>query len=101
MDILDDMGVSKLSAKVLLKVNYSFKNGYRLFFLVLFHLFFSTNGHMYCKGRKGKKKNLYYLPKKNLYYLPKCICGTAEIRIFPLTYILVRMEDIYGLMLYL
>jgi len=25
MDILDDMGVSKLSAKVLLKVNYSFK----------------------------------------------------------------------------
>jgi len=26
MDILDDMGVSKLSAKVLLKVNYSFKN---------------------------------------------------------------------------
>jgi len=25
MDILDDMGVSKLSAKVVLKVNYSFK----------------------------------------------------------------------------
>jgi len=25
MDILDDMGVSKLSAKVCLKVNYSFK----------------------------------------------------------------------------
>jgi len=25
MDILDDMGVSKLSAKVLSKVNYSFK----------------------------------------------------------------------------
>jgi len=25
MDILDDMGVSKLSAKVSLKVNYSFK----------------------------------------------------------------------------
>jgi len=25
MDILDDMGVSKLSAKVFLKVNYSFK----------------------------------------------------------------------------
>jgi len=25
MDILDDMGVSKLSAKILLKVNYSFK----------------------------------------------------------------------------
>jgi len=25
MDILDDMGVSKLSAKVILKVNYSFK----------------------------------------------------------------------------
>jgi len=26
MDILDDMGVSKLSAKVFLKVSYSFKN---------------------------------------------------------------------------
>jgi len=26
MDILDDMGVSKLSAKVFLKVNYSFKS---------------------------------------------------------------------------
>jgi len=26
MDILNDMGVSKLSAKVLLKVNYSFNN---------------------------------------------------------------------------
>jgi len=26
MDILDYMGVSKLSAKVFLKVNYSFKN---------------------------------------------------------------------------
>jgi len=26
MDILDDMGVSKLSAKVFLNVNYSFKN---------------------------------------------------------------------------
>jgi len=25
MDILDDMGVSKLSAKVFLKVNYSYK----------------------------------------------------------------------------
>jgi len=25
MDILDDMGVSKLSSKVYLKVNYSFK----------------------------------------------------------------------------
>jgi len=25
MDILDDMGVSKLSAKVFLKMNYSFK----------------------------------------------------------------------------
>jgi len=25
MDILDDMGVSRLSAKVFLKVNYSFK----------------------------------------------------------------------------
>jgi len=25
MDILDDMGVSKLSAKVFLKVNYTFK----------------------------------------------------------------------------
>jgi len=25
MDILDDMGVSKLSAKVLIKVNYTFK----------------------------------------------------------------------------
>jgi len=33
MDILDDIGVSKLSAKVFLKVNYSFKfgqNGSRL-----------------------------------------------------------------------
>jgi len=30
MDILDDMGVSKLSAKVFLKVNYSFKS-YQLF----------------------------------------------------------------------
>jgi len=27
MDILDDMGVSKLSAKVFSKVNYSFKSG--------------------------------------------------------------------------
>jgi len=27
MDILDDMGVSKLSAKVFLKVNYSFNAG--------------------------------------------------------------------------
>jgi len=26
VDILDDMGVSKLSAKVFLKVNYSFKS---------------------------------------------------------------------------
>jgi len=26
MDILDDIGVSKLSAKVCLKVNYSFKD---------------------------------------------------------------------------
>jgi len=26
MDILDDMGVSKLSAKVFFKVNYSFKS---------------------------------------------------------------------------
>jgi len=26
MDILDDMGVSKLSAKAFLKVNYSFKD---------------------------------------------------------------------------
>jgi len=30
MDILDDMGVSKLSAKVFFKVNYSFK-GNRFF----------------------------------------------------------------------
>jgi len=31
MDILDDMGVSKLSAKVcFFKVNYSFKRGERL-----------------------------------------------------------------------
>jgi len=29
MDILDDMGVSKLSAKVILKVNYSFKGNWR------------------------------------------------------------------------
>jgi len=27
MDILDDMGLSKLSAKVFLKVNYSFNQG--------------------------------------------------------------------------
>jgi len=27
MDILDDMGASKLSAKVFFKVNYSFKPG--------------------------------------------------------------------------
>jgi len=31
MDILDDMGVSKLSAKVFLKVNYSFKLACNLF----------------------------------------------------------------------
>jgi len=31
MDILDDMGVSKLSAKVFLKVNYSFKQNKKLF----------------------------------------------------------------------
>jgi len=30
MDILDDMGVSKLSAKVFSKVNYSFKLGFVL-----------------------------------------------------------------------
>jgi len=29
MDILDDMGVSKLSAKVFLKVNYSFKDDWQ------------------------------------------------------------------------
>jgi len=28
MNILGDMGVSKLSAKAFLKVNYSFNNGY-------------------------------------------------------------------------
>jgi len=32
MDILDDMGVSKLSAKVFLKVNYSFNEHKRLLF---------------------------------------------------------------------
>jgi len=31
MDILDDMGVSKLSAKVFSKVNYSFKLHIQLF----------------------------------------------------------------------
>jgi len=35
MDILDDMGVSKLSAKVFLKVNYSFKGSY--YKLIKFH----------------------------------------------------------------
>jgi len=30
MDILDDMGVSKLSAKVFFKVNYSFNNIFRI-----------------------------------------------------------------------
>jgi len=34
MDILDDMGVSKLSAKVFLKVNFSFK-GDRLLQILL------------------------------------------------------------------
>jgi len=29
MDILDDMGVSKLSAKVFLKVNYSFNMSHK------------------------------------------------------------------------
>jgi len=32
MDILDDMGVSKLSAKVFSKVNYSFNNSASLSF---------------------------------------------------------------------
>jgi len=32
MDILDDMGVSKLSAKVFSKVNYSFKQRRRTIF---------------------------------------------------------------------
>jgi len=31
MGILDDMGVSKLSAKVFLKMNYSFKEMYYFF----------------------------------------------------------------------
>jgi len=35
MDILDDMGVSKLSANVFLKVNYSFK--WFQTFIYLFH----------------------------------------------------------------
>jgi len=49
MDILDDMGVSKLSAKVFFKVNYSFKKTIqkipakllrflKLFFLVIFKI---------------------------------------------------------------
>jgi len=42
MDILDDMGVSKLSAKVFLKVNYSFKEMY-YFFLQVSQLSFSLN----------------------------------------------------------
>jgi len=33
MDILDDMGVSKLSAKVFLKLNYSFKTIYLALFV--------------------------------------------------------------------
>jgi len=41
MDILDDMGVSKLSAKVFSKVNYSFKLNYgAIFFWKQFFLFF-------------------------------------------------------------
>jgi len=36
MDILDDMGVSKLSAKVFLKVNYSFNTWKKLFAFLFF-----------------------------------------------------------------
>jgi len=44
MDILDDMGVSKLSAKVFLKVNYSFKQSwlYLIYGSNIFFFFFFT-----------------------------------------------------------
>jgi len=35
MDILDDMGVSKLSAKVFLKGNYSFKQAWLVYILYI------------------------------------------------------------------
>jgi len=44
MDILDDMGVSKLSGKVFFKVNYSFKKTTVFFTLVFEHY---TNMYIY------------------------------------------------------
>jgi len=38
MDILDDMGVSKLSAKVFLKVNYSFNDDLGIVSVILYQL---------------------------------------------------------------
>lgn len=41
MDILDDMGVSKVSAKVFLKVNYSFNVFFgEIFYFIFFRDFF-------------------------------------------------------------
>jgi len=52
MDILDDMGVSKLSAKVFLKVNYSF-NPYPHHFLSIY-----THQWKWWKCPKRKKNDL-------------------------------------------
>jgi len=48
MDILDDIGVSKLSAKVFLKVNYSF-NAYEILCSIL-----DTAWYLYIKKKKKK-----------------------------------------------
>jgi len=56
MDILDDMGASKLSAKVFLKVNYSFK-GSNSFCNPIFSECSQTFGaHCMYKGKKAQTR---------------------------------------------
>jgi len=57
MDILDDMGVSKLSANIFLKVNYSF-NGCTDMNISVHSLYLQTdNRYMYCEKMKIYVKN--------------------------------------------
>jgi len=59
MDILDDMGVSKLSAKVFLKVNYSFNTG------------LENKNNAFIQQRCIKLVSIRDLTKKNKKYRPK------------------------------
>jgi len=60
VDILDDMGVSKLSAKVSSKVNYSFKATRLLHFFKLKQQYFFTENSQVANFEPGPIPNQFF-----------------------------------------